>query len=104
MAKVKTTPFDAADYLKTYDDVALYLETAIEEAFAEGDETVIAAAIGTVARARANMSQLARETDISRDGLYRAFSADGNPTLKTLIPVLKQLGFRLSIARIDKVA
>jgi probable addiction module antidote protein len=83
--------FDAADYLKSEDDIVAYLEAAMED----GDAAVIAAAIGDVARAR-GMMQIARETGITREGLYKALSADGNPSLATVLKVMKALGVRLA--------
>lgn len=86
------TRFDAADYLKTDEDVAAYLEAAAED----GDYSSFAAALGAVARAR-NMSQLARETGLSREGLYKALAADGNPAFSTVARVARALGFHMSI-------
>ena len=72
--------YDTADYLTDDDRIAAYLEAVIEEA---GDDPVqIAQALGTVARAR-NMSQLARDTGLTREGLYKALSAEGNPSFAT---------------------
>lgn len=91
---IETKPFDAAEYLDNDEAVAAYLA----EAFESGDVAEIATALGTVARAR-NMSALAKETNLTRDTLYRALSPEGNPTLSTLTAVTKALGFRLSIQR-----
>ena len=85
-------PFDAAKYLKDPDDQAELLT----DAFASGDAGVIAAAIGIVARAR-GMTQLANETGIKRQALYRAFSDNGNPTLETVLKVLPALGLRMRV-------
>lgn len=65
--KVKTTLWDAAEHLKTDEDMAAYLEVAIED----GDPVVISAAIGDIARAK-GMSQIARETGLGRESLYKA--------------------------------
>ena len=89
---IETRLFDAAEVLGDDARIAAYLE----EAFAEGDPALIASAIGDVARAR-NMTAIARETGLTRETLYRAFSPDGNPTLSTLSAVVKALGFQLSI-------
>jgi probable addiction module antidote protein len=89
---LETKPFDAAEYLDNDEVVAAYLE----EAFAGGDPAEIASALGTVARAR-NMTAIAKETGLTRETLYRAFSPEGNPTLSTLTAVTKALGFSLSI-------
>lgn len=85
-------PFDSADYLNTFDDVAAYLEAVLEEA--EDDPKVIAAALGAIARSR-NLSEIARQAGISREGLYKALSADGNPSLATVVRVAHALGLRL---------
>ena len=58
------------------------------------DPAAFAAALGTVARA-CNMSQLARDTGISREGLYRALSAEGNPEFSTVMKVIRALGVKL---------
>ena len=68
--------YDSADYLKTDEDIAGYLEAAMEEA--GDDRAFMAHALGVVARAR-NMSQIARDTGIGREGLNKALSEDGNP-------------------------
>lgn len=87
--------FDAADHLKSDEDVIAYLDAAMED----GDAAVIATALGNVARAR-GMVQLARETGITREGLYKALSADGNPSLGTVLKVMKALGVRLAPQRV----
>lgn len=91
-SKVKTTVYDSADYLDSPEDVAAYLE----EAFAESDQALIAHALGVVSRAK-GMSAIAKKTKLSRESLYRALSAEGNPELGTLIKVLHSLGLRLSV-------
>jgi putative addiction module killer protein/probable addiction module antidote protein len=83
--------YDTADYLKTDEDIAAYLEAAAEES---DDPAFLARALGVVARAR-NMSQLAREVGMSREGLNKALSGDGNPTLGTVMKVAKALGLRV---------
>lgn len=85
-------PFDPASYLNTVEDVAAYLEAIIDEA--EDDPTVIAQALGSIARSR-NFSQIARQAGMSREGLYKALSADGNPSLATVVKVSHALGLRL---------
>lgn len=89
---IELTPFDAAKYLKDPDDQAELLA----EAVASGNAAIIAETVGIVARAR-GMTELANETGIKRQALYRAFSADGNPTLETLMKVLPALGLQLAI-------
>jgi probable addiction module antidote protein len=85
-----TTRWDAADSLGTLEDVAAYLEAAIED----GDPRMIAAALGDIARAK-GMSQIARETGLSRESLYRALSENGNPEFGTVIKVIRALGLKL---------
>ena len=85
-------PFDAANYLNSVEDVAGYLEAVIDES--DDDPTVIAQALGAVARSR-NFSQIARQAGMSREGLYKALSAEGNPSLATVIKVSHALGLRL---------
>ncbi len=89
----KFTPYDTADYLTDDDRVAAYLEAVLEEA--ADDPALIAQALGAVARAR-NISQLARDTGLTREGLYKALSADGNPSFATVLKVAKALGLRLA--------
>ncbi len=90
----KYKPFDAADYLEDLSDVVGYLEVALAES--EDDPTALPRALGVVARSQ-NMSELARRVGMSRDGLYKALSADGNPTWSTVLKVTKALGLRLSL-------
>lgn len=97
MSAEKFELFDAADYLDTPEDVALYLEGA----FAEGTPALIAAALDDVARAR-GMSAVAQEAGLTRDALSRALSEGNNPGLTTLIGVLKALGLRLSCERAQR--
>lgn len=85
-------PWDAAEILTDEGTIAAYLE----EAFADGDPTLIAKAIGNVARAR-NVAAIARESNLSRDTIYSAFGPGGNPTLSTLLAVTKALGFSIAI-------
>lgn len=84
--------FDSAYYLNTFDDVAAYLEAVLEEA--DDDPKVIAAALGAIARSR-NLSEIARQAGMSREGLYKALSPDGNPSLATVVRVAHALGLRL---------
>lgn len=85
-------PFDTADYLNSVEDVAAYLEAIIEEG--DDDPSVIAQALGAIARSQ-NFSEIARQAGMSREGLYKALSADGNPSLATVVKVARALGLRL---------
>lgn len=92
MAKTITTPYDTADYLKTDEDMALYLEACLEQA---GDDAAfIAKALGTIARAK-GMTQLAKETGLGRESLYKALSGQGNPSFATILKVMAALGIKL---------
>jgi len=90
MAKTKTRPYDAAEYLETPEDMAAYLEAALED----GDPAVVMYALGTIARAR-GMSQIARDTGLGRESLYKALSPGGNPEFATVLKVVRALGLKL---------
>ncbi|PRA79583.1 putative addiction module antidote protein [Ochrobactrum sp. MYb29] len=87
----KFIDFDPAEMLKSDEALEVYLE----DAFESEDAAFIANAIGVVARAR-GMTQVARETGLSREHLYRSLSDSGNPTLETTLAVLKAIGFQLT--------
>lgn len=86
--------FDPADYLDDLEDVADYLAVALEES--SEDPTAVPRALGVIARTQ-NMSELARRVGMSRDGLYKALSAEGNPTWSTILKVTKALGLRFEL-------
>ena len=90
MAKTPTRPWDAADYLETEEDMVAYLEAA----FDEGDPSLIAAALGDIARAR-GMTAVAADAGLGRESLYKALSPDGNPEFATVLKVMRALGLRL---------
>ena len=86
------SPYDSADYLFDVETAAAYLEAALDEA---GDDSAgIAQALGTIARS-GNVSELARRIGMSREGLYKALSADGNPSFATIMKVARALGLKL---------
>ncbi|WP_095203180.1 addiction module antidote protein [Mesorhizobium carmichaelinearum] len=87
----KLTSFDPAEGLTSDEAIAAFMA----EAFASGDSGYIAHALGVVARAK-GMAQIASQTGLSREQLYRSFSENGNPTLKTTIAVMKALGIELT--------
>ena len=88
----KFTRWDSAEYLKTEEDLANYLDACMEEA--GDDPAFIAKALGTIARAR-GMTQVARDAGLSRESLYRALSGEGNPEFGTILKVVKALGLKL---------
>ncbi len=90
MAKVLTKVWDPAEHLESQEDMAAYLEAAFEEA----DPALIAAALGDIARAK-GMSQIARETGLGRESLYKTLSHDGNPEFATILKVVQSLGLKL---------
>ena len=90
--KIKTRPYDSAEYLDTPEAIAEYLTDALED----DDPRFIAKAIGTAARAR-GMSEIAREAGVSRENLYRALSGDTKPEFDTIRRVLDALGVRLEV-------
>ena len=92
--ETKFRRFDAADSLDDLDDVAAYLEIALDES--ADDPTAVPRALGVIARSQ-NMSELARRVGMSRDGLYKALSAEGNPTWSTVLKLTNALGLRLSV-------
>ena len=87
--------WDASECLEMEEDMAAYLNAALED----GDTSVIAAALGDIARAK-GMTQLSRETGITRDGLYKALSPTGNPSFDTVQKVIRAFGLKLDVARI----
>jgi probable addiction module antidote protein len=96
-AKRKSKPFDAAKYLDSDEAVAEY----ISEALLAGDIDTITCAIGVAARAR-GMSDIARQTGLSRESLYKALSGEGHPQFETITRVLQALGLRLRAEPVDE--
>ncbi len=92
MSKIKTRPFDVSNYLKDEADIAAYLQVAIED----GDPALLAAALGDIARAR-GMTQLARDTGLSRESLYKSLSGERAPNSDTLFKVIHAMGFKLTV-------
>lgn len=92
MGTLKLRQWDSAEHLKTEEDMVLYLQACMEEA---GDDAAfIAKALGTIARAK-GMSQLAKETGLGRESLYKALSGEGNPSFGTILKVVHALGLKL---------
>lgn len=88
----ESTPYDVAQHLRTPEEMAAYLDAWLEEA--PDDAVSIAKALGDIARAK-GMTQVARETGLSRESLYRALGAEGNPSFATVLKVARALGIRL---------
>lgn len=93
MSKESLSRWDVTDYLKTRAQIAAYLEACMEEG--GDDPRFIAEALGDIARAR-GMARLARDTGLTREGLYKSLAADGNPSLGTILKVMRALGLKLT--------
>lgn len=91
----QTIAYDVAEQLRTPEEMAAYLDAWFEEA--PDDASGIARALGDIARAK-GMSQVAKDAGLSRESLYRALSADGNPSFATVLKVARALGVRLHAA------
>lgn len=87
----KLTHYDSAEYLETEEDITAYLDAVIQES---NDPAMLIHALGVVARAR-NFSQLARDTGISREGLYKALSENGNPSFANIIKMIAAFGLQI---------
>ena len=90
MAKTKTRPWDPAEHLVSEEDRAAYLQAAFED----GDPALVAAALGDIARS-VGMTEIARETGLGRESLYKALSPEGNPEFATIMKVVRALGLRI---------
>jgi probable addiction module antidote protein len=91
--KVKTTKWNVIDHLKTDEEITAYLEAVLED----GDPSLIAAALGDIARAK-GMTKVARKAGLGRESLYKALSSEGNPEFATVLKVIRSLGLRLHVA------
>lgn len=89
MSKTKISRYDVAEHLRTPEEMAAYLEATLEEA--KGDAAFIAKALGDIARAK-GMTQVARDTGLSRESLYKALSGDRSPGFDTILKVMSALG------------
>lgn len=90
----KLSNYDVADYLRNPEEMAAYLEACIAES--DGNASFVAKALGDIARAK-GMSEIAKETGLGRESLYKALSADGNPQLDTILKVARALGLEISV-------
>ncbi len=92
--KLGIKAFDAAEYLQSDEDCAAYLQACLEQA--PDDAAVFARALGDIARAR-GMMQLAKDTGLTREGLYKALGEQGNPSFSTVMKVMRALGLQISV-------
>lgn len=92
MSNIKTRPFDMANYLSSEEEIAEYLRQVLED----NDPAELAGALGDIARAR-GMTQLARDTGLSRESLYKSLSGERAPSSDTLFKVIHAMGFKLSL-------
>ena len=94
MTTLKLRKWDSAEYLKTDEDMAAYLEACLQEA---GDDAAfIAQALGNIARAK-GMTQLSKDTGLGRESLYKALSGEGNPSFATILKVTHALGLKFHV-------
>jgi probable addiction module antidote protein len=93
MKKLKTRIFNTAEFLSSKKDMAAYLEAALSE----GDPSLVVQALGAIAKAR-GMAQIAKDTGLRRESLYKALSPEGNPEFNTVLKVVKALGIRLHVS------
>lgn len=92
MSNIKTRPFDMANHLNREEEIAEYLRQVLED----NDPTELAGALGDIARAR-GMTQLARDTGLSRESLYKSLSGERAPSSETLFKVIHAMGFKLTL-------
>jgi len=91
---VKTSKWDLAATFRDSADMAHFLDAVLEEAAATGDYSLLPETIGAIARAR-GMTEIARETGLSRESLYKALSETGNPSFATVMKILQALSIQL---------
>ena len=92
MKPIKTTVWDPAEHINSKEEVLVYLDAALEE----NDTALLLAVLGDIARSK-GMAQIAADTQLARESLYRSLSPEGNPSFNTVAMVLDNLGFRLSV-------
>ncbi|MFV0411451.1 MAG: addiction module antidote protein [Paracoccus sp. (in: a-proteobacteria)] len=93
MTKIKTTPFDVAEYLDTSEDMAAYLQAVLEE----NDPALFRLALGDIAKAK-GMSAIAEQVGVNRASLYKSLSDNGNPTYTTVQKLIEALGLKLTVS------
>jgi len=94
----KISKYDTADYLKTREDIVLYLDACMDED--PGDGQLIRNALGTIART-CDMNLLSKDTGIPSEDLSRAFSLEGNPEFSTVMKIIRAFGMKLHAVSID---
>ena len=99
MNKRKSRPFDMLNYLNSEQDIDMYLQVVMDD----GDPALLAAALGDIARAR-GMTQLAKDTGLSRESLYKSLSGERAPSSDTLFKVIHALGFKLTVQPVAQQA
>ncbi len=92
MPKTTTSMYDVSEHLRTPEEMAAYLDACLEEA--NGDAAFIAKSLGDIARAK-GMSQVALDSGLSRESLYKALSGERSPDFSTILKVIAALGLRL---------
>ena len=92
MKKTTTTRYNVAEYLRTPEEMAAYLEACLEDA--DGDATCIAKALGDIARAK-GMAQVARDAGLSRESLNKALSGERSPGFDTILKLIGALELKL---------
>jgi len=90
--KIETRPWDAAEHLESEEDMAAYLDAALED----GDAALVVAALGDIARAK-GMTLVARDAGLGRESLYKALSTTGNPEFATVLKVVRALGLQFHV-------
>ena len=91
--QVTTKKWDASEYLDSPEMIHEYLKAAFEEE----DIKLLLTAIGNVAKAK-GMSEIAKETNLSRQNLYKALSANSSPKFETVKKIIEALGYKLALA------
>jgi probable addiction module antidote protein len=91
---IPTTPWNSAEHLKTDEDIQLYLEACLDES--DNDPNMILHAFSVIARVK-NMTPLAKDAGLTREGLDQALSPDGNPSFATVTKIARALGYKLTV-------
>ena len=99
--KVKTTPFNILDELKTERDIEGFINASIADAKDDDDPAILIYCLGIAAQAR-GMLQTAKTANVNRAGLYRSFNRGGDPKISTFNKVARALGYRLTLEPLSK--